>query len=99
MPENKILAEIRRSREIIVRENDCDVAKLFAHFRDVSAKLEAEGWRVAAPESGGTRSVAKDGDPSCVVREETPKKQPIAFQSEPCSLASGFADRANSGQT
>ncbi len=74
MPENEILAEIRRSRETIARENDCDVAKLFAHFRDVSAKLEAEGWRVAAPEPSDARSVAKDTDASCVVREEPPKK-------------------------
>ena len=74
MPENEILAEIRRTREIIARENDCDVAKLFAHFREVSAKLESEGWRVAAPEPGGTPSVSKDADASCVVREEPPEK-------------------------
>jgi len=74
MLENEILAEIRRTRETIARENDCDVAKLFAHFREVSAKLEAEGWRVSAPEPGGSPSVPKDADVSCVVREEPPEK-------------------------
>lgn len=72
MPENEILAEIRRARETIARENDCDVAKLFAHFREVSAKLEADGWRVSAPEpaAAAARSEPKDSDVSCVVREE-----------------------------
>ena len=73
MPENEILAEIRRTRETIARENDCDVAKLFAHFREVSAKLEAEGWRVSAPEPASSRTMPKDTDVSCVVREEPPK--------------------------
>ena len=44
MPENEILAEIRATREAIVRENDYDVAKLFARFREVTAKLESQGW-------------------------------------------------------
>jgi len=74
MPENEILAEIRRTRETIARENDGDVAKLFAHFREVSAKLATEGWRVPAPEPGDSRSVPKDADGSCVVREEPPEK-------------------------
>jgi len=74
MPENEILAEIRRTRETIARENDCDVAKLFAHFREVSAKLEAEGWRVSPPEPTGSRSAPEDADVSCVVREEPPSK-------------------------
>jgi dienelactone hydrolase len=51
-----------------------NAALQFAHFRDVSAKLESEGWRVAAPDPGGTRSVAEDADASCVVREEPPKE-------------------------
>jgi hypothetical protein len=63
MAENDILAEIYRTREAIARENDCDVVKLFPHFREVSAKLETQGWLVAAPEP-----VA----PSCAVREEPP---------------------------
>ena len=71
MPENEILAEIHRTRETIARENDYNVAKLFAHFREVSAKLEAEGWRVAAPEPA-TRYLAADTELSCVVREERP---------------------------
>ena len=74
MPENEILAEIRRTRETIARENDCDVAKLFAHFREVTVKLEAEGWRVAAPKSAISESAPKAADASCVVREEPPTK-------------------------
>ena len=73
MPENEILAEIHRARETIVRENDYDVAKLFAHFRDVSAKLEAEGWRVAAPKPA-VRYAAADDEASCLVREEPPAR-------------------------
>ncbi len=70
MPENEILAEIHRTRETIARENDYDVAKLFAHFRNVTAKLEAEGWRVAAPEP----KAREDVESSCVLREEPPVK-------------------------
>jgi hypothetical protein len=73
MPENEILAEIRRSREAIARENDGDVAKLFAHFRQVSAELEAEGWQVSAPEPRVNQNEPKDVDASCVVREEPPQ--------------------------
>lgn len=72
MLENEILAEIRRTREAIARENDCDVAKLFAHFREVTAKLKEEGWRVAAPPAGIPESAPKDVDASSVVREEPP---------------------------
>ena len=72
MPENAILAEIRRTREAIARENDYDVAKLFAHFRGVAAELEAEDWQVAAPDPRVSNSVPKDADVSCVVREEPP---------------------------
>ena len=74
MQENEILAEIHRTREAIAREHDCDVAKLFAHFRDVTAKLKAEGWRVAAPDPGVSRSVPKDADVSCVLREDPPAR-------------------------
>lgn len=74
MPENEILAEIHRTREAMAREHDCDVAKLFAHFREVTAKLEAEGWRVAAPEVGVSTSVAVDAAVSCVIREEPPTR-------------------------
>ncbi len=65
MPENEILAEIRRTREVIARENDCDVAKLFAHFREVGEKLKADGWNVVAP--------AATGEASAVVREDPPR--------------------------
>ena len=64
MPENEILAEIRRTREAIARECDFDVAKLFAHYREVSAKLEAEGWWVGNPEEKAAASL--------VLREEPP---------------------------
>ncbi|MCE9609444.1 MAG: hypothetical protein K8R23_04385 [Chthoniobacter sp.] len=64
MPENEILTEIRRTREAIARENGCDVAKLFAHFREVTTKLKEEGWNVV-----GTIT-----EPSAVVREEPPKQ-------------------------
>ena len=74
MPENEILAEIHRTREALARECDGDVAKLFAHFRDVSAKLEAEGWRVAAPEAGSPDGEPEDADVSCVLREEPPAR-------------------------
>ena len=74
MPENEILAEIHRTREAIARENDYDVAKLFAHFRNVAAKLEAEGWRVAAADTGISSDVPKHADLSSVVREEPPPK-------------------------
>ena len=74
MPENEILAEIRASREVIARENDYDVAKLFAHFRDVTAKLESQGWRVDAPGAGVSDNVPEEADVSCVVREEPPTR-------------------------
>jgi hypothetical protein len=72
MPENEILAEIHRTRDAIAREHDCDVAKLFAHFREVTAKLEAEGWRVAAPDSGVSSSVPEDAAVSGVLLEKPP---------------------------
>jgi hypothetical protein len=72
MPENEILAEIHRTREVIASECDYDVAKLFAHFRNVTAKLEAEGWRVAAPEADVPSSEPEVADVSSVVREEPP---------------------------
>jgi len=71
MPENEILADLRRTREAIARESDFDVAKLFAHFRAVTARLEAEGWQVAAPQS---ETAPRDVDPSCLIREEPPPK-------------------------
>ena len=72
MPENEILAEIRSTREVIARENDCDLAKLFARFREVTAKLESQGWRVAAPGAGVSDNVPEEADVSCVLREEPP---------------------------
>ena len=63
MPENEILAEIHRTREAIARENNYDVTKLFAHFRDVTAKLEAKGWRVA-PENADLSSVLREEPPT-----------------------------------
>ena len=74
MPENEILAEIRATREAIARENDYDVAKLFAHFREVTAKLESQGWRVAAPGAGVSDNVPEEADVSCVLREELPTR-------------------------
>ena len=70
MPENEILA----TREAITRENDYDVAKLFAHFRDVTAKLESQGWRVAAPGAVVSDNVREGVDVSCVLREEPPTR-------------------------
>jgi hypothetical protein len=68
MPENEILAEIRQTREAIAREHDFDVAKLFAHFRELGEKLKAEGWRFeeAPPCDTATPSA------SSIVREEPP---------------------------
>jgi len=74
MPENEILAEIHRAREAIAQENDYDVEKLFAHFREVTEKLKAEGWQVAAPDGGVSGSMPKDADVSCSVREEPPAR-------------------------
>ena len=74
MPENEILAEIRSTREAIARENDYDVAKRFAHFRDVTPKLESQGWGVATPGAGIPDNVPEEADVSCVLREEPPTR-------------------------
>lgn len=68
MPENEILAEIHSTRETIARENDYNVAKLFAHFQEVQDRLEAQGWRIASP---GVREASEDA--TCVLREEPPQ--------------------------
>ena len=46
MPENEILAEIRRVRNELARECNYDVNELFAQLRRETAQLEAEGWKV-----------------------------------------------------
>ena len=66
MPENEILAEIRATREAIARENDFDVAKIFAYFRTQTAKLEGEGWKIVSP----TPRLAETETP--ILREDPP---------------------------
>ena len=70
MPENEILAEIRATREVIARESDYDVAKHFAHYREVTAKLESQGWRVAAPGAVVSDNVPEEADVFRVLRED-----------------------------
>jgi hypothetical protein len=73
MSENEILAEVRRTREAIARETIAMWPKLFAHFREVTAKLEAESWRVAAPQSVTPEGGPRNAEASCVVREKPPE--------------------------
>ena len=68
MPENEIIAEIHRTRAEIARECDYDVDKLFAYFRQRTAQLLAEGWKVA-----DLPTPTHEADESCVVREEPPE--------------------------
>ena len=74
MPENEILAEIRATREVIARENDYDVAKIFACFHDVMAKLQSRGWPLAAPGARVSGNVPEEVDVSCVLREKPPAR-------------------------
>lgn len=75
MAENEILAEIHRTRETIARESEFDVAKLFAHFREVTAKLEADGWRVAPPEKRAAKEETAEATVSGVLREDPPRRE------------------------
>ncbi len=50
MKENEILSEIHRVREEIARESGYDVKEIFRRMRAQTGQLEANGWKVAAPE-------------------------------------------------
>ena len=50
MKENEILSEIHRVREEIARECGYDVKEIFRRMRAQTGQLQAQGWRVVAPE-------------------------------------------------
>ena len=66
MPENEIIAEIHRHREVVARECGYDAAKLMAHYR----LLEKERTDAEHPL---VSFVHRDTDESCIVREDPPK--------------------------
>jgi hypothetical protein len=65
MPENEILAEIHRIREAIARENDFDVAKLFAYYRRRELERKDDGHPLVKS--------SRVEPESSVVREQPPE--------------------------
>ena len=64
MPENEILAEIRRTRDEHARECGYDVHTIFEQMRAETAQLQADGWKVVSPGVS---------EPASILREEPPK--------------------------
>ena len=55
MPEEDVLAEVRRVREEIARECNYDVKQIFARYREMRAKAEADGWKMVDLSAQHTR--------------------------------------------
>ncbi len=68
MKENEILSEIHRVREEYARECNYDVDEIFRRMRERTKQLEAEGWKVVAPDP-------RERETSCALREESPRKK------------------------
>lgn len=45
MPEEDVLAEVRRVREELAREYNYDLEVMFARHREMRPALEAAGWK------------------------------------------------------
>lgn len=68
MPENEILAEIRRTRDDLAEETGRDLERLFNYVREREREAAARGVKFVSFAEAASR------EPGAVVREEPPKK-------------------------
>jgi hypothetical protein len=55
MPDEDVLAEIRRVREELARECNYDIDEIFERHRKMRAQYEAEGWKFVDRSAQHTR--------------------------------------------
>jgi hypothetical protein len=65
---NKILTEIRQTRDDLARETGYDLQRLFNYIREREREAAARGVQFVSP-------APREKETSCALREEPPKKK------------------------
>ena len=68
MKPNKILAEIRQTRDDLAHETGYDLKRLFDYVREREREAAARGVKFVSP-------APREKETSCVLREEPPKPE------------------------
>jgi hypothetical protein len=66
---NKILTEIRRTRDDLARETGYDLQRLFNYIREREREAAARGVKFVSP-------APREKETACALREEPPRQKP-----------------------